>query len=277
MRKLILLMFFISISCKNDQLSEGMFSGVFTDGYNLKFINQSKKAILFLPNQIVCNEYNFDQLELDVKKIDNNAIQLNYSNKDLKYSDLKNWATYCLEYTPTLTRMKWEDAKGLKEGYVNPNYIVDRISENPLDIKYLSANEVYLKNKNFLMKLWNTFYYSGYNGNLYDFYQLINTNNEAIKDLYELAIKEKEILKYLKNKRDFDKYKNLTFEEFKTLLDIGYVNLVNQDYLNVVKYIYQINYISNTLINKILIVNNLEKEITIGEGNKVFFKRLKTK
>ena len=84
MRKLILLMFFISISCKNDQLSEGMFSGVFTDGYNLKFINQSKKAILFLPNQIVCNEYNFNQLELDVKKIDDNAIQLNYSNKDLK-------------------------------------------------------------------------------------------------------------------------------------------------------------------------------------------------
>ena len=77
-------------------------------------------------------------------------------------------------------------------------------------------------------------YRSGYNGNM-DLYKLINTNSNAVNDLYELAIKQKKLKEYFDDKTEFLKYYNLSIEEFKTLLDIGYANLINKEYTNVIR------------------------------------------
>lgn len=285
MRKLILFMFFISISCENDPLLDGMFSSdLFNGNYilNLKFLN-SDKAILIFPNNLSCNKNDFDQIELDVERIDNNAIKLNFTNKDFKYSDIIDLLSFCDDNLPLIQKVRWEESEGIKNGFANlklgesiDNTPNDEILSNPLNYK-LVPNSIYIKERKLVYNLWLVFYRSGYNGNMDEFFELINTNSNAVNDLYDLAIKQKKITKYLVDKNEFIKYYDLSIKEFKTLLDIGYANLINEEYINVISSTKEIDYVKRKLIDKLLIVNNLEKEITIGEGNKVFFKRLKTK
>jgi hypothetical protein len=285
MRKLILFMFFISISCENDPLLDGMFSSdLFNGNYilNLKFLN-SNKAILIFPNNLSCNKYSFDQIELDVEKIDNNAIKLNFTNKDFKHSDIIDLLSFCNGELPLIQKVKWEESEGTKNGFANlklgesiDNTPNEEILSNPLNYN-LIPNSIYIMERKLVYNLWLVFYNSGYNGNMDEFFELINTNSNAVNDLYDLAIKQKKLTKYLDDKNEFIKYYNLSIKEFKTLLDIGYANLINEEYINAIRSTKEIDYVKRKLIDKLLIVNNLEKEITIGEGNKVFFKRLKTK
>lgn len=289
MRKLILL-FLVFISCKNDPLMDGMFSSNILEGQYLKFLSRNK-ATLILPNIISCNN-DFNQIELNVERIDKNAIKLKYSNKDLGQSDINDLFTYCVGDIPLLKRFKWEESyefrNQLDDAFANlrvnflfknnfSGHSLDEIElENPLKAKLIS-NSVYIKDPNLFSSLWNLFYRTGYDGNPIYFYKLINSNPKAIKGLFDYGIKQKQLKKYLDDENDFKKYSNISIEEFKTLLDIGYVSIVNEDYVKATKNTKEINYITEKLIDKILIVNNLEKEITIGEGNNVFFKRLKTK
>ena len=289
MRKLMLF-FIVFISCENDPLMDGMFTSNIWEGQYLKFLG-SNKATLILPNNTRCFN-DFNQIELNVEKIDKNAIRLKYSNKDLEKSDINDLFTYCIGDIPLLKRFKWEESYEFKNELENAfanlhvnflhknNFSGHSLDEiklyNPLKTN-LNSNSIFIKDPILFSSLWNLFYRTGYDGNPIYFFKLINSNPKAIKGLFDYGIKQKELKKYLDNENDFQKYSNISIEEFKTMLDIGYVSVINEDYVNAIKITKEINYITEKLIDKILIVNNFEKQITIGEGNKVFFNRLKSK
>lgn len=276
MKKLLLVIILILYSCKNDPLSVGIFSGNSSNfnGYNLKFIDDNQ-AILFLPNKIVCNKYNINQIELNVKKIDNNAIMLYYLNKDFKEYNLIEWAEYCLNSTPLLKRIKWEDSYVSRYGYVQKRFM-DNVSINPTAVSGIQANQVLDNNDELYMRLWRVAYDNGYKHDVSRLYRLLHNKNEALSDIYELAIKRKELFKdEYGPSTQFKKYSEISFKEFKTLLDIDTIQIINENYLNIIKHTEELSLITNVLINKILIVKSLEKKISIGMGDKVFFEVLK--
>jgi hypothetical protein len=276
MKKLLLVIILILYSCKNNPLSEGIFSGNSSNfiGYNLKFIDDNQ-AILFLPNKIVCNKHNINQIELNVKKIDNNAIMLYYSNKDFKEYNLIEWAEYCLNSTPLLKRIKWEESYVSRYGYV-PKRFMDNVSINPTAVSGIQANQVLDNNDELYMRLWRVAYDNGYKHDVSRLNRVLHKNNEALSDIYELAIKKKELFKdEYGSSTQFKKYNEISFKEFKTLLDIDTIQIINENYLNIVKHTEELSLITNVLINKILIVKNLEKKISIGIGDKVLFEVFK--
>ena len=282
MKKLLLVLLFapLVLSCSNDPLLDGMFSSdLFNDNYilNLKFLN-SNKAILIFPNNLSCNKYSSDQIELDVERIDKNAIKLKYSNKDLLQSDIDDLLSLCDGDIPLIKKVTWEESQGIQNGIANLNMWDEirmqpdeEILSNPLNYD-LIPNSIFIKERELIFALWLVFNSSGYNGNMDDFYKLINTNSNAVKDLYEEAIKQKKLKEFLEDKSEFIKYSTLSIKEFKILLDIGYANLINEEYIDVIRSTKEIYFITEKLIDKILIVNNLAKETTIGDGNKTYFK-----
>ena len=64
----LLVIAFVFISCNNDPLLDGIFTSNFKGQYilNLKFLNNGKATLIF-PNNLSCNKYDFDQIELDVR------------------------------------------------------------------------------------------------------------------------------------------------------------------------------------------------------------------
>ena len=66
-----------------------------------------------------CNKNEFDQIELDVERIDNNAIKLNFTNKDFKYSDIIDLLSFCDDNLPLIQKVRWEKSEGIKNGFAN--------------------------------------------------------------------------------------------------------------------------------------------------------------
>ena len=293
MSKLILLLVLVIVSCNNDPLLDGLFSTDvdYKDSYNsyrqtynvskyirnLKFLNKNK-AILILPYNVSCNKYSFDEIELDVERIDKNAIKLNFTNKDLKRSGLKDLLSFCTEDFPIYRKIKWEEYQekveedGEGDWYSIRTFSKEDLSESNLLNNNFKPNAIYFN------RIYSLLYSTQYEFYLFngggEFLKQMNTNSNALNKMYNLAIKRKLLRKYLEDKSEFKKYSDLSFKEFKTLLDIGYVNVVNEEYINANSISKEIDFINDKFIGKILIVKNLERETTIGYGDVVYFKRI---
>ena len=87
-----------------------------------------------------------------------------------------------------------------------------------------------MKERDLYYNLWLVFRRNGFKGNLVDFYRIMNTDSEIFEISYDLSIKQNELRKILKDESEYKV--NLSIEEFKTLLDIGYANLINEEYIN---------------------------------------------